>query len=229
MLEQKATKLAASLGVGKLNDQKLVTALRGFFLEGIRFAFSNDEEEEDEFLLGSRLLYLRLQSKFLGFVKKRKKLMKEIGDLFLEKEEELKSDPDFSEIRPEDMEAVDIFARGLGLARKPPKKAKRAAATPIADEEEEEEEEDETSFVSPLPRSSNKRRISQASMGSVRSARSNTSNLSPLYEDESEDDDLPIQTLKRRKSTPQPPKEQGTIKEGSDEDEDSVSSGSASS
>ena len=63
-LEHKASRLAASLGVGKLSDPKLVPALLGFVTEGIRFAFSNDDPgSEEEFVVGSRLSFLLILTK----------------------------------------------------------------------------------------------------------------------------------------------------------------------
>lgn len=151
--------------------------------------------------------------------------MKQLCDLFKEKEELLRSDPDFEEVRKEDLDAVEAFRKGLGLSTGKAKKPKPAPSTPV-DMEEESDDEDDNSLTTPRNRSS-KYRMSHAS--SVRSILSN--NLSPLLEDdiESSDDDVPIETLKKRRLSMTPPQTQGeaTIKEASDEDNDSKSSASS--
>lgn len=62
VLEHKAQRLSSSLGVGKISDQNLANALLGFVREGIRFAFSLHENQDDLFL-GARLPFLRILSK----------------------------------------------------------------------------------------------------------------------------------------------------------------------
>jgi len=59
MLEQQAARLSSSLGVGKLSDPKLIPSLLGFLRNGIKFAFSHD----DETVLGGRLNFLSICSK----------------------------------------------------------------------------------------------------------------------------------------------------------------------
>jgi len=57
-------KFSMSLGVRKVNDKVLSPALLGFIREGIRFAFSNTNDEgEEELIVGSRLSFLTLMSK----------------------------------------------------------------------------------------------------------------------------------------------------------------------
>jgi hypothetical protein len=140
-------------------------------------------------------------------------MMKQLCSIFEEKEDELRSDPSFEEVRQEDMDAVEAFRMALGLSSKGKVKKKRAHSTTAA--MEESDEEDENPLITPQSRSS-KYRVSQAS-----SARSNRSSiLSPLAEDEgsdSDDDDVPITTLKKRKLST--PTRQGPIDEGSDEDD----------
>lgn len=63
-MQSQATRLSASLGVGKLKGKILQQALLGFVREGVRFAFSTDEAESDEPLpLGCRLSFLHILSK----------------------------------------------------------------------------------------------------------------------------------------------------------------------
>ena len=61
-LEGLAKRLSAALGVGRIKDEKVKRALRGFLREGIRFAFSTDSPE-GECPVGSRLAFLRVLSK----------------------------------------------------------------------------------------------------------------------------------------------------------------------
>lgn len=61
LIEQQAAHLSKSLGVGKLSDPKLSPTLLGFVRVGVKFAFSNDDN--DELLLGSRLSFLSILSK----------------------------------------------------------------------------------------------------------------------------------------------------------------------
>ena len=69
-LEHQASCFSTSLGRRKLSDKKLVPALLGFVCEGIRFAFShNEDDEEDEVVLGSWLIFLSLLSKYAHWMK----------------------------------------------------------------------------------------------------------------------------------------------------------------
>jgi cohesin complex subunit SA-1/2 len=66
MLEQKASRMASSLGVGKLSDDKMYPAIFGFVKEGIRYAFSSSEPGTgEEFHVGSRLPFLRVVNKYV--------------------------------------------------------------------------------------------------------------------------------------------------------------------
>lgn len=63
-IQSQASKLASSLGVAKIRDERLARALLGFVREGIRFAFSTEEDGSDEDLpLGCRLPFLRILTK----------------------------------------------------------------------------------------------------------------------------------------------------------------------
>lgn len=61
LLEQQAARLSSTLGVGKLTDKKLASSLLGFLRNGIKFAFSSDDD--GELVLGSRLSFLSILSK----------------------------------------------------------------------------------------------------------------------------------------------------------------------
>ena len=57
-------RLSASLGVGTIKDKTLAPALVGFVREGIRFAFSTENEGiEDSVFPGERLTFLLPLSK----------------------------------------------------------------------------------------------------------------------------------------------------------------------
>lgn len=60
LLEQQATRLSQSLGVGKLSDSALTQSILGFIRNGIMFAFSDDDGEYE---LGARLNFLSIVSK----------------------------------------------------------------------------------------------------------------------------------------------------------------------
>ena len=61
LMEQNAAHLSKSLGVSKLSDPKLSKTLLEFVRAGVKFAFSNNDN--DPFLLGSRLSFLSILSK----------------------------------------------------------------------------------------------------------------------------------------------------------------------
>ena len=66
LIQNQASRLSASLGVGKIRDKVLSPALLGFVQvqEGVRFAFSTEEAGSDEPLpLGCRLSFLHIISK----------------------------------------------------------------------------------------------------------------------------------------------------------------------
>jgi len=63
-MQNQASRLSASLGVGKIKKKELSAALFGFVREGVRFAFSTDEPgSEEEAPLGCRLPFLSILSK----------------------------------------------------------------------------------------------------------------------------------------------------------------------
>lgn len=67
LLVLQASRLSASLGVGKLTDPKLKPSVLGFVREGVRIAFSTDVAGYEEDLpLGARLPFLHLMSKYVS-------------------------------------------------------------------------------------------------------------------------------------------------------------------
>ena len=209
-IEHKAARLAASLGVGKLTDAKLQPALFGFIREGMRFAFSND----DDMLLGSRLSFLLLLLKFTNFLKKQKGQLKQLKDDLLEKETELRSSQDWPDIREEDVDALNKFRKALGFKEEITNKTVVTPATPDGSD-------DEGQSQSQHSRKSGRSRHSMAS--SVGSMRSKRSNLSPLIEDSDAEEQLDENTPEPAKKRSRKSAKVAAIKEGSEEEESDAS------
>ncbi|CAB9499289.1 Cohesin subunit SA-3 [Seminavis robusta] len=208
-LELKASRLAASLGVGKLRDEKMYPALFGFVREGMRYAFGSPGGDDEDENVGSRLAFLRIVMKYLTWIKQKKQKVQTLRQFFEEKESELRAHPDFGEIREEDVEAIGLVRKKLGLdPEKPTKKRKRRSSASTLDLD------DDGDSLLGTPGSGSRPRVSYA--GSVLTFRS--SNLSPIDEVASsgdDDDNLPIGELKKRKTTSSPG---AILEEGSDEE-----------
>lgn len=243
--------------MGKIRESKLVPALFGFVKEGLNFAFSNDlllPGVEEETLLGSRLSFLSIVIKYvflspLGFptlyipnhisllaryvnwVKKNKNQLKQLHEIFKQKEEELYSHPDFGLLAGEDLAPMEAFKKAIGL-----KNQKKPAKKSLQNDDEDDDDveggdEDEDALMTPMSnRSTQKRRISRAS--SARSRLSTTSsNLSPLPEEEDhEGGEEEDKNDEDSEHSPPPPKKrpgasslqpQATIAEDSDEEHSS--------
>lgn len=102
----------------------------------------------------------------------------------------LRSQDDFNEIHDDDLEALALFKESLGI--------KRNVESSYYDEETTIATR--TTIATPSPSSSRKR---GSTVGSRRSAQSNMSNLSPLEEGESREEDSPTPQKKRRLHSPQ--------------------------
>eukprot|EP00586_Coscinodiscus_wailesii_P000063 CAMPEP_0172480390 /NCGR_PEP_ID=MMETSP1066-20121228/5488_1 /TAXON_ID=671091 /ORGANISM="Coscinodiscus wailesii, Strain CCMP2513" /LENGTH=1957 /DNA_ID=CAMNT_0013241639 /DNA_START=101 /DNA_END=5974 /DNA_ORIENTATION=+ len=116
-LEHKATRLAQTLGVGKL-EKTLAGGLVGFVREGIRYAFLTDTGEgdgESVLVLGSRLSFLNVLVKYVTFLKKNKSHRNTLKRELDEKESELRAHPDFGEVHEDDLAALSQFRQQLGL------------------------------------------------------------------------------------------------------------------
>jgi hypothetical protein len=61
LMEQIATRLCMSLGVGAWNDPRLSSGILNFLRKGLSFAFGHNED--DDLLLGCRLPFLSILSK----------------------------------------------------------------------------------------------------------------------------------------------------------------------
>jgi hypothetical protein len=113
-IAQHAGRLAASIGIGKSRDQRLANALKGFILEGIRISFSrkNIQNPDGEMLpLGSRLLFLRVVSKYLTVsnVRRDKEFRAFLAKFFNEKETELREHPDYDDIYEDEIKVMQEF------------------------------------------------------------------------------------------------------------------------
>lgn len=114
-LEHQASCFSTSLGRRKLSDKKIVPALLGFVCEGIRFAFShNEDDEEDEVVLGSRLSFLSLLSKYAHWMKS-SDLNEVLATDMEDKELKLKNHPEFDEVHEDDLAVLANFRIAIGL------------------------------------------------------------------------------------------------------------------
>ncbi|CAJ1942584.1 unnamed protein product [Cylindrotheca closterium] len=193
-IEQQARLLSRSLGVGKLSNDSVLRALTSFMKEGVRFAFDGDDGVEDEMVLGSRFPFLMVLSKYSNWAKKNKYGLEDLKQFILEKEEVLKSHPEFNDVHEDDLKALRTFKESLGM---------EVEIAQVVSQDDESSEDDGSAVGTPSPSksstASSRRRISTA--GSQRSRLSTQSNLSPLEEEEgdSDDEDMSPSPPKRRR------------------------------
>lgn len=216
-LEETASRLAASLGVSRMGGGRLQLALFGFVQEGMRFAFSSEDHEtdDDDCLVGSRLSFLNLLIKYLGGIKRQKTQMKTLKDEFLEKETEIRTKPKWTEIRDEDLSALNRFRKAIGFRGEVKKQTRMVTPSKTGRSYVDDDDDDSRSQVS---RGGKISRLSMAS--SVSSMRSKRSNLSPLVEDSDAEEHAETE------ESPEPVKKKAritnsaatTIKEGSEEE-----------
>jgi len=116
-LEQRASQFSQTLGVfGRLSNKKLGPALNGFVREGIRFSFSNlDSNGEDTLILGSRLSFLLLLSKYANWVKKDRKHKAEIQEYLDDLEAKMRNHEEFEDVHADDLESLATFRQLVGL------------------------------------------------------------------------------------------------------------------
>ncbi len=169
-----------SLGVGKITDARLSQALLNFMQEGIRFAFEGDSNVEDDLLLGTRLPFLLVLSKYASWIKKNKIHREHICDYLFTKEAALRSHPDFDEVHEDDLRCIREFQAILGLSV-----PKRQHASQDLSQTYEDSSVGRVSRTTATPastaRSTGSRRPMSAA-GSQQSRVSLQSNLSPLIE-----------------------------------------------
>ena len=114
--EHLASRLSMSLGVGKLNDSRLAQALVNFMQEGIRFSFEGDSNVDDDLVLGSRLPFLMILSKYSTWMKKSRENREILAGALFAKETELRSHPEFDEVHEDDLRCILEFKQSLGIA-----------------------------------------------------------------------------------------------------------------
>lgn len=188
-LEQRASNFSQSLGIfGKLSDNKLGPALNGFIQEGIRFSFSNlDNNGEDTLVLGSRLSFLLLLSKYSNWAKKNKQNKAEIQEYIDGLEVEMRNHEEFVDVHEDDLAALDAFRQNIGLKPLPKSSLMVASQDTPGGDAEDDESMDSVSDLHATPSSAKPRtgRRSSSTMIS-RASLSRTSDLPPVPEAEEE-------------------------------------------
>jgi len=224
-LANQAHRFSMSLGVNKLSDKKLSPALLGFIREGVRFSFS----ASDDLVIGSRLSFLSVLSKYAHWMKKSPEHRHNLSQDLYEKESSLKDDVEFDEVHEDDLAALADFRESLGLKVSdvliPSSSVSEALSTQFsnamtpnsyAETHDDEESRDsvseslQSSRVDQTPTPSTRRNSSIginsniSSIGSVRSLISTRSSLFPLVEEDVQNDDessqSPNQTMGSRGS-----------------------------
>lgn len=164
-LEHRASQFSQTLGAfGKLGSSTLGPALRGFIHEGIRFSFSNlDENGDDSLVYGSRLSFLFLLSKYASWAKRDKKLKADISDYVDDLESEMRNHQEFDQVHADDLESLAAFRNIMGLKALSFKSnasvaSGRSGRSNVTDGEESEESLDNVSdhLPSPVPSTGSK-------------------------------------------------------------------------
>jgi len=200
LMEQQASRLSQSLGVGKLSDAKLKNPILGFVREGVRYAFSTDIPGEDPLMPGGRLTFLLLLCKYATWIRRNNEQRAALLEDLDTREDDLRCDPEFSEVLHDDLVAIEKFRRALGFPTSDPKLSSPrsiAASENSVGLDSGDERSVGSGSTGPSPTSSKIRshRSRGSSMGSVRSSRPSMtqSSLSPLPEEDglrlSPDDD----------------------------------------
>jgi len=234
-LEHRATQFSKKLGVfGKLSDPKLRPALNGFIREGVRFSFSNlDSNGEDTLVLGSRLSFLSILSKYASWIKKDKQAKKEIQSFMDEKEFELRRHEEFEDVHVDDLAALAAFRKDLGLKNLPKTSSNVSVTSELDDDQTMDDEASDGLNELQSPVASVSSRTSKASRASSR-ASSRVSSLPALPEGDKEspqdsdsDEDSHFSagsSSNKRKSQTQNTYDESS-EEGSDSDESSLGLG----
>jgi hypothetical protein len=136
---------------------------------------------------------LNLCKRYSTWIKKEKDDLEHLSDFLLSKESELRAHPEFDEVHPDDLRALSTFKESLGI--------KGFAEMSNADEETTmyDEQTPTAGTPSPMSAASSRRRISTTDSRSRTSFQSNLSNLSPLYEDENDEDHAGSPTPQKRR------------------------------
>lgn len=175
-----ASRLSMTLGVGTISDNRLSQALLNFMQEGIRFSFEGDANVEDDLLLGSRLPFLTILSKYSTWIRKNKSHCEVLGRVLFAKETVLRSHPDFDEVHEDDLRCISDFKESFGLTTSKMRRLSQELS------KTQDESNDETALHATATPGSSARSIGSrrplSTAGSQRSRVSVQSNLSPLME-----------------------------------------------
>lgn len=178
--EQLASRLSMTLGVGTISDNRLSQALLNFMQEGIRFSFEGDANVDDDLLLGTRLPFLTILSKYSTWIRKNKSYCEVLGHLLFAKESALRSHPDFDEVHEDDLRCIRDFQESLGLTASKMRRLSQELPKTL-DVSHDGTVVRTTATPGSTARSIGSRRPLSAA-GSQRSGLSVQSNLSPLME-----------------------------------------------
>lgn len=183
------------LGVGKLSDKRLSRSVLSFVQEGVRFAFEGNRKEDDDLVLGSRLPFLLVLSKYSSWIKKNKAQLETLKDFLFEKESALRTHPEFDEVHEDDLAALRTFKESLGIRET----RQISVESTYAQDDYSAADEDASAIATPSPGTASlNRRRSSSIAGSQRSRMSTQSALSPLEETEERDEVSPSPQKRRR-------------------------------
>ena len=196
-IEHLALNLSRCLGGvgGKIKDQRLADSLTTFVQEGIRYAFEGNQRQDDDLVLGSRLPFLRLLSRYSTNFKQDKGRLKIIRETLDSKIKDLRLNEEFDEVHEDDLKCIDIYRESLGM--------KKIQLFPLQDVDEGESQ----TAATPSPSSSRRSSRGRLSTASKRSRASTQNSLSPLMEEDatmgSSEDGEPEESPspKRRRTT----------------------------
>mmetsp|Transcript_4445 Transcript_4445/g.12822 ORF Transcript_4445/g.12822 Transcript_4445/m.12822 type:complete len:1392 (+) Transcript_4445:134-4309(+) len=223
--EHLASRLSMSLGVSKLTDSRLSQALLNFMQEGIRFAFEGDTSGVDDLVLGSRLPFLLLLTKYSNWIKKEKGHRRTLAAVLLEKEASLRAHPDFVEVHEDDYRCIRTFQEAFGIAAPKRRQSQHSRDDSSSIGHHSNHSATETP-ASGAPSTGSRRPHSAA--GSQRSARmSIQSNLSPLREspedrEDSVDSGSPSPQKRRRLASSLPEVHEDPVADDGESDQSST-------
>ena len=150
-----------------------------FMQEGVRYSFEGDRTEEDDLVLGSRLPFLSILSKYSTWMKRNRGQLDALASFIHQKEAAFEAHPEFDEVHQDDLAALAEFKKALGI--------QSSNRNSVSFSMEPEFDDRQSTAATPSPTStaatpSSRRRRSSASGGSQKSRYSTQSNLSPLEE-----------------------------------------------
>ncbi len=201
-LEYRSSQFSKSLGMfGKLGPT-LGPALHGFIREGIRFSFSNlDANGDDSLVLGSRLSFLLILSKYATWIKKDKKHKSKIQEYVDGMECKLRSHEEFQEVHADDLESLAVFRQVMDLKALSNKtgrcSASVASVSPDNDVDGDESLDNVSDLPSPVASTGGKSAGSRASHSSRLSSTLPTLPETKVYtrEESPQDDDSDSDTI----------------------------------